>query len=750
MILSKLTTNFVEYISHPLIKVGTVERRIYQLSIATNALLRNTLVVIPTGLGKTTIALLVLASRLLNEEGKALFLAPTRPLVEQHANFLRRTLRIEEEKIVALSGEDTPEKRLKYWESAKIIVATPQIVENDVIAGRLSLEDFVLIIFDEAHRAVGNYSYVFIAKEYMQKAKKPLILALTASPGSDEERILEIIKNLFIDGIELRNELDDDVKPYLSEKEIEWVYVEVPKEIAAIREKLEISIKIRLKRLKELGIEIPEKATKRELLEFQQIVQSELAKSQRTELFEALSLLAEVLKLSHAVELVETQSLESFRSYAGKILREGSSRGGSKASKNISNDPTFRDALMLAMRINTEHPKILKLKEIISEQIKANENSRIIVFTNYRDSADYLVVELSKIAPTSKFIGQADRDNEKGMKQKEQIEVLQKFRDGVYKILVATSVGEEGLDIPSTDLVVFYEAIPSEIRAIQRKGRTGRRGRGRIVVLMAKGTRDEAYYFISLRKERAMYDKVREIKALIEKQTHRVEQVKLIPNLGLKVFVDTRELRSDVVKHLRNFGVSVEVKNLEIADYVLSDRVAVERKTVEDFVDSVIEDRLFQQLIKLKTYQRPVLIIEGENLYQRIHPNAVRGAIATIAVDFGIPIIRTRDEKETAELIMAIAKREQEEKRRDVVEHYAKTKRTLKEEQEYVVSAISNVGSVIAKNLLEHFQTIEKIATADEKELMKVPKVGEKTAKRIRVLMTTPYSEAENYDIENL
>ncbi len=740
---------FVEYISHPLIKEGTVERRIYQLSIAMNALLRNTLVVIPTGLGKTTIALLVLASRLLNEEGKALFLAPTRPLVEQHAEFLKRTLKIEEEKISALSGEDEPEKREKFWKSSKVIVATPQVVENDLLAGRLSLEEFVLLIFDEAHRAVGNYSYVFIAKEYVQRAKKPLILALTASPGSDRERMLEIIKNLFIEGIELRTEFDDDVKPYISEKDIEWVNVEVPKEIVAIREKLELSIKLRLKKLKEVGIEIPEKATKRDLLEIQQIVQSELVNSRRAELFEASSLLAEVLKLSHAVELLETQSLESFRSYVGKILKEGASRGGSKASKNVSNDPNFRDALMLAMRLNVEHPKILKLKEIVSDQLKIKEDSRIIVFTNYRDSADYLVSELSKIAPTSKFIGQSDRENEKGMKQREQIEVLDNFRKGVYKILVATSVGEEGLDIPSTDLVVFYEAIPSEIRAIQRKGRTGRGRRGRIVVLMAKGTRDEAYYFISLRKERAMYDTVREIKALIEKQKRPVEQLRLVPELGLKILVDSRELRSDVVKHLRDLGASIEVKNLEVADYVLSDRVAVERKTVEDFSESIIEDRLFQQLIKLKAYQRPILVIEGENLYQRIHPNAVRGAIAAIAVDFGIPIIRTKDEKDTAELLLAIARREQEEMRREVVEHYAKTKRTLKEEQEYVVSAISNVGSVIAKKLLEHFQTIEKIATASEEELMEVPKVGKKTAQRIRILMTTPYDEADKLDLED-
>jgi Fanconi anemia group M protein len=269
---------------------------------------------------------------------------------------------------------------------------------------------------------------------------------------------------------------------------------------------------------------------------------------------------------------------------------------------------------------------------------------------------------------------------------------------------------------------------------------------------MAKGTRDEVYYYTSLRKERAMFEKLKEIKSMLEKVESK-EQATLtdFEKTGIRVLVDSREMRSEVVKLLREFGANLEIKNLEIADYVLSDRVAVERKTVDDFVDSLISDRLFQQLLKLKTYPRPLIVLEGENIYRRaVHPNAIRGAIATIVTDFGIPMIFTKDEKETAEFIFAIARREQEEKKREVVEHFGKTKRTLKEEQEYVVSALSGVGSVIAKNLLEHFQTIERIATASEKELMEVPKVGEKTAKRIRLLMTTPYSEADRYDIENL
>jgi len=177
----------------------------------------------------------------------------------------------------------------------------------------------------------------------------------------------------------------------------------------------------------------------------------------------------------------------------------------------------------------------------------------------------------------------------------------------------------------------------------------------------------------------------------------------------------------------------------------------VERKTVDDFVDSIIKRTLFDQLLRLRrTYAKPILIIEGNGLYKRLSPSAIRGALAAIAVDFGIPIIQTANAEETAEILIAIAKREQEGKDRTVSPHVGKTKLTLKEQMEYVVSAISDIGPVLARNLLEHFQTIERIATASESELMKVPKIGKKIAKKIRILMTTPYNEADKIELDEL
>ena len=751
----------MEYVHHPLIRENSVKRRSYQMAIAATALMFNTLVILPTGLGKTIVALLVIASRLHNKDGKVLMLAPTKPLVEQHAEFFRRTLKLPPNQIVALSGEITPERRLSLWRQARIVVSTPQVIENDLITGRITLEDVIHITFDEAHRAVGNYSYVFIAKTYFKQAKDPLVLALTASPGSDIDRIREVIENLHIEEIEIRTEFDPDVRPYIHEKKIEWIKVDMPKELEEVREAFKKCLESRFKRLEGLRIAANPNMTKKELLALQEALQSEASETKDPNLFEALSVLAEILKIQHGVELIETQGLDALKHYLKRLVIEAKSKGGSKAAKSIIIDPTFRKAVIKALKCEIDHPKLEKLKEVVLDQLKRKPDSRIMVFTNFRDTADVLAKELQKIGVKAvRFVGQANRTDDRGMKQREQIETLEQFRNGIINVLVATSVGEEGLDIPETDLVVFYEAVPSEIRAIQRKGRTGRAREGRIVVLVTKGTKDEAYYWISLRKERLMFERLYELKDQLRRMLKHQESLTTFTKpegqkrlmefaRPIVIYVDSREMKSEVIKKLYEMGVAVRIQNLDAGDYVLSDRVAVERKTVDDFIDSIIDRNIFDQLLRLKkAYLKPILIIEGNGLYKRLNPNAIRGALATIVVDFGIPIIQTANAEETAEILATIAKREQEGKERAVSPHVGKTKMTLKEQQEYVVSAISEIGPVLARNLLEHFQTIEKIATASEEELMKVPKIGRKIARRIRMLMTTPYSEADKVEID--
>jgi Fanconi anemia group M protein len=222
-----------EYVDLKLIVPNSVEARVYQVALAESAVRASTMIVLPTGLGKTVVALLVIAKRL-EEDGRVIFLAPTKPLVEQHAEFLRSHLLAE---TTIFTGEIPPEKRMELWkQEQQAIVSTPQVIENDLKAGRITLAGVKLIIFDEAHRAVGNYAYRFIASRYIEQADDPLILGMTASPGGTVEKINEVSESLFIDNIEIRTESDPDVYPYTHEKNLEMLKFTLPPEMETIRQ----------------------------------------------------------------------------------------------------------------------------------------------------------------------------------------------------------------------------------------------------------------------------------------------------------------------------------------------------------------------------------------------------------------------------------------------------------------------------------------------------------------------------------
>jgi len=758
------------FLEHPLLKPQTVDKRLFQLDLAANALKASSLIVVPTGLGKTVIALMVLLARL--DKGKVLFLAPTKPLVEQHATFLRRVLK-DEDTVAMMTGEIMPEKRVVSWEAARIVASTPQVIENDLLSRRIDLKDVSLVIFDEAHRAVGNYAYVYIAERYAREATNPLVLGITASPGSQSEKIAEICTNLTIEKVQTRTENDSDVAPFVHLREIEWVKLTVPKELLDIRTAIEDVLKARIDDLNLLGISparIDSKASKKELLGLQAQLMSSAQREANPATFKGISLLAEVLKLHHAVELAETQGTDALASYFQRLQGEALSKSGSKASRRIMLDPKFRQAMDALQTLEVEHPKPAAVKKILLEQILARPESRIMVFTNYRDTASSLLKFL-KNEPAIKavrFVGQSSRVDDEGLSQKKQAEILQKFRDGEFNVLIATSVGEEGIDIPATDMVLFYEPVPSEIRSIQRKGRTGRARTGRVVVLMAKGTRDEAYYWISDRKEKAMNRQMQSLSGQsseslarefsprqlqITEELTRISEspgkspatLQAAENEGQeyepgRIYVDPRE--RGMAKLLEARGMEVTLRNLDVGDYVVSDRVAIERKTASDFVASIIdpERNLFRQIGDLsRSYDRPVLILEGRDLYTRqVNPSSIRGALAAVAVDYGVPIIPTEDQDETASVIALLATREQKEGHEPKL-HGHKTARTLKEQQEYLISAIPNVGPRVARNLLRHFGSIERIMTARQEELQEVEMVGPKIAERIRELVGGEY-----------
>ncbi len=747
------------FISHPLIRPDKIEARDYQILLSEVAKKNSTLIVLPTGLGKTVIALLVLVDRLYNEGGKVLFLSPTKPLVEQHASFIRSVLTIPEDEVFVATGEIQPEKRVRRWRESSIIVATPQVIENDLLARRIDLTDVVLIIFDECHRAHGNYAYVYIGRRYQEEGKKRLVLGITASPGSNLMKIQEVCENLGIERVEIRREDDPDILPYIFRKEIEWVRVDVPREIRELKRILEELFLDRVRKLSDVGFHLynGKRTTTKELLELQSRIQARLKEQQHTRFFKAASLAAELLKIRHAIDLVETQGVNAVRKYFRRLMKEASSKGATKASRRLIREPKFVRAVNLAEEIDLEHPKLKVLVQIVRRELERKPDSRIIIFTNFRDSAEMVrsvLEEIDNVRPL-RFIGQASRGDDKGLSQKKQVELLERFKAGDYNVMVATSVAEEGLDIPMADLVIFYEPVPSEIRSIQRRGRTGRRRAGRIIILITRETKDEAYYWISKHKERMMERGMDEIKRneseFIDSREEEVEknpEAKSEKARETVVYVDNREVRSQVVKSLEKLNCNLIFKNMEVGDYVVSERVCIERKSVDDLVNSLFdpERNLFAQLRDLKReYERPVLIIEGDGLYntKRVAESVIRGAIISIAVDFSIPTLYTRNGEETARLIETIAKREQDASKRGFSPHAKKSSRNLREQQEYIISSISNIGPVSARNLLRYFGSVKNVINAPKEELVKVERIGEITAEKMREVIEARYEGSQ-------
>ncbi|MFH1789364.1 MAG: DEAD/DEAH box helicase [Candidatus Altiarchaeota archaeon] len=749
-------------VSHPLVKKDKVTLREYQEAAVARAIDENTLVVLPTGLGKTLIAVMVAAHRLMEFPGsKILLLAPTRPLVEQHRKSFEDFLT--PHKMCVLTGMVSIEKRRKLWSESSIVFATPQTIGNDLMRD-LDLNEVSLIVFDEAHRAVGDYAYVYIAKKYVEAAKNPLVLGLTASPSSSEEKINEIMENLSIRCVEAKTEHDRDVKPYVSQVEVKWIKVELPQEFRKVKSLIEDVLRERLKKLK--GFEYLTsaqlvKVNKRVLLGIQAEIRKEITRGMDS--FVPASIVAEAIKVNHALELLETQGMTALDKYLARLLNQRS-----KAVRNLSADPRMKDVVKIVhdlVVLGVEHPKLDELAALVA----GYKERKVLVFTQYRDTVDKIIERLNQEdILVHEFIGQAPRDAKSGMSQKKQVEVLEKFRNGAYTALVATSVAEEGLDIPAVDLVVFYEPIPSEIRSIQRRGRTGRGEAGEVVVLMAKGTRDEGYYWSSIHKERKMGALVRSMrdgkkqKEILEYDTKAVDE---LPNKkeqvytgqksmldygvefegeGVTIFVDARERSQTILEWLKE-KANVRFQNIPVGDYLVSDRVVVERKTIKDFLQSLVDKRLLAQMREMtRNFPNVVLVLEGhEDLFaeRNIHPNAIRGVLASLVVDFGVAIVPTRDEVDSAAFIYALAKREQEDEGRIVSLRGERKPYSLSERQIFMVESLPNVSAVLARRLLARFGSVQALVNASESELMSVEGIGDAKASEIRKVLKSKFEK---------
>lgn len=468
-----------QYLEHPLVKKSAIEYREYQVNLARQAISGNCLVVLPTGLGKTTVALQVIAEFLSKKMGGVLFLAPTRVLAHQHYEFLKSNILIDD--ISLITGEDPITKRKKLWINS-IICATPEIVKNDLDRQLVLPSQFALIIFDEAHRTVGDYAYTGIAERFANMNVR--IIGMTATLPSERDKASEILRILKISNIAQRTEESPDVSPYVQQTDTQWVSVELPHEMKQIQSCIKAALDSRYDELKRCGLNLSNTRSLSELLRVRDFV---LRQNRR-----AAKPLFTAIRLIHALNVLESHGVTSFLRFCERT----SVKKGAGIRDLFENDLNFGKAIHLAKEAQQngiEHSKIVKLKEILD-----GLSGKALVFTSYRDSVEVIHQKLIEMNISAGFlIGKA---GETGLKQKKQIETVQKFRDGQYKVLIATRVGEEGLDISEVNTVIFFDNVPSSIRYVQRKGRTGRKNYGRLIVLIAKDTTDETYYWIGKRK----------------------------------------------------------------------------------------------------------------------------------------------------------------------------------------------------------------------------------------------------------
>ncbi len=724
--------------------------RLYQQTILNQTIQKNTLVVLPTGLGKTYIAV-ALAGLRLKEGSKVLFLAPTKPLIVQHKETFSKFLKPESE-LAVLSGEVQPDKRQEIWQNASIIFSTPQTIKSDIISGKINLANVCLVIFDEAHRAVGDYDYVFLAKTYVQQALDARVLALTASPGADEVKIQDVCRNLFIEAIEARSRDHEEVKDYVKEILVDYIFVELPEEIKTIKQHIELAIKDRLVALKNLGfIQTNDisKITKKSLLALQTSLQPKIIEH-KYEVGRAISLCAGLIKLLHALSLLESESLSALNEYFNSIWQK-SKISKIRAVKDIVSDFHIRVAYSLvqkALENGLEHPKLEALQKIVQQQLGHTPNSKILIFTDFRSNIKKILESVDEVSGVNahKFIGQANR-LDAGMNQKTQSEIIERFKSGDINCLIATAVAEEGLDIPSVDLVVFYAPVPSAIRTIQRRGRTGRQEVGKLAVMITKGTRDEAFYWISRHKEQKMNSAINTIKTHGSGLQQYIKTEKELPEEKIIIFADMRE-HGEVTDYLFEQGVNVKISTLKAGDFILSEDVGVERKIVKDFVVSLIDGRLFEQAKNLKeNFSKPLYIVEGqlEELFKArdVHPNALWSALASLVLDWQIPILFSSSPMETANLLAVIAKREQLERKKDISLRGSNKPHSLPEMQEFFIEGLPTVGPSLAKALLRKFRTPKKIANATLEQLKKVEKIGDKKAELIRRILDEEYKPTQ-------
>ena len=536
--------------------------RDYQYNIASSGLYNNLLVALPTGLGKTFIA----ATIMLNwfrwtKNAQMVFVAPTKPLVSQQVEACFTIAGIPRSATTMLTGNTPPGIRAEEWQSKRVFFMTPQTIINDLKTGICDPKRIVLIVVDEAHRATGNYAYVEVVSFLRRFNTSFRVLALTATPGSSVESVQEVIDGLGISRVEIRTEESLDIRQYVHTRKVDTVIFEESEEMIMIMDLFAEALKPVLSKLN--GMNAYWSRDPRTLTAYgcmqsrQKWIASDpgrnASQSIKGMVITIFSLLA---SLAHSIELLKFHGIGPFFRKVTEFRNDTlSAEKGSKYRKQINESEPFQKMMgtVKAWISNDDfigHPKLEYLRSVVlnhfldagdgkgTAQGVSPASTRIMVFVHYRDSAEEVARVLKRNEPMIRphvFVGQANSKGSEGMDQKKQLDIIQKFKSGIYNTLVATSIGEEGLDIGQVDLIVCYDASASPIRMLQRMGRTGRKRAGNIVVTLMKGKEENNFM-----QAKDSYEKMQQMIAAGTRFTFHDELSPRIVPREIKPVVDKR------------------------------------------------------------------------------------------------------------------------------------------------------------------------------------------------------------------
>ncbi len=771
-------------VCHELLSPGALEARAYQLDAVDHCLSGSTLLVLPTAMGKTPIEVMVIAERLRTHPGLAILLAPTTALVNQHLSDLREMLVLPSgaESIVSMTGAIAPAKREGMWDSAAVVVATPEVVRNDIQRAAINLEKVSIIVFDEAHHASGNHAMAQVGDHYSEQCEDGLVLAATASPGHRDTEIAEVFDRLALQRIHARPAKDALLAPYAAGLEVNDVLVEVPEELQVLARPLEEWLNHLVDKLRRQGFYTRQgHITTGGFQESRERINKAIARGENIA-YRAAKDNAIGMRLCNLHAYLLCQGVAASREYLTRL--ESSEGAEASSGREFLADTRVRNLHESLNEMTECHSKVTMVRRMVRMRFRQYPESRVIIFANFRDTVEEIAKTLAEIEGSRplRFVGQASRDGSTGMSQKQQLAGLDSFRSGETNVLVATSVGEEGLDVPKADLVIFYEPVGSEIRTIQRRGRTGRHREGTVHVLVARGTRDEGARAAAKYREDRMHQSIQtvrrrkaagsvqadgenldafhvEIDGEVESCKHWVEseRERLSPMLsdpvstsqsqpseptdagdtqqvvgsnmsegeiaqrlrprgqvGLDSFpamsedvrlidpehlqssqeeqnageeemvmiaaeslvqglteqpsadstvirIDHREGGSAIAARLKQAGMTIEIDTLPVGDFQIGG-ILIERKTARDFVDSLLDGRLLTQAARLAAAApRAMMLVEGRDMFHHrsVHANALMGALASITLDYGLPVVSCADSRETANFLAVAARREE-------------------------------------------------------------------------------------------